>query len=105
MAVNKKTAVLKTALLAPGGTLLAWAVQKALLGEPITGVVSFLTGLFLIGAFVVLNERDIPYDGEIVPILAEQLENVSEKQIAEALKRNSEEVADSIQDEVDTGEQ
>lgn len=99
MAVNKTNAVFKTALLAPGGTLLTWAVQELLTGEPLVGGVGFVIGLLFIAAFVVVNERDIPYEDEIASILAEQLEDVTEEQIVEALKEGSEQVADSIEEQ------
>lgn len=101
MAVDKKMAVFKTALLAPGGTLLAWAVQQLLVGDPLTGGVAFVIGLAFIGGFVVLNERDIPYEDELASILNDQLQDVSEEQISDALKRTSEDVADSVEERTD----
>jgi hypothetical protein len=98
MAVNTTSAVFKTALLAPGGTLLAWAVQQAITGEFLTAGIAMVIGLVFVGGFVVIQERDIPYEDEIAQILSQQLEGVDSDDIAQALQNSSVDIADEVEE-------
>lgn len=90
MPVNRQRAVLKTALLAPGGTLLTWGVQMLINGDPLTGGIGVLIGTLFIGGFVVVEEYDIPYEDEIVALIGSQDPDV----IADAGKQAAENISE-----------
>jgi len=98
MAVKTTSAVFKTALLAPGGTLLAWAVQQAITGEFLTAGIAALIGAAFVAGFVVVQERDIPYEDEVAQILSQQLEGVDSDDIAQALQNSSVDIADEVEE-------
>jgi len=89
MPAKKSRVALKTALLAPAGPVVAWGIQKLLGGEPTTGAIAVLLGIGLVGAFVVVQEYDLPYEEKIVALIKENSEQLSE----DALKDISEEAA------------
>lgn len=101
MAVDSKRAVFKTALLAPGGTLIAWSIQQLISGEPFVGGVAFVVGLAFIAGFVVLQERDVPYEDEIAEILRNELSDYSSEEIATMAKQISENAGESVEDVID----
>lgn len=96
MAIKSSRAVLKTALLAPGGTLLAWGVQKFIAGEPVVAAVGGVVGALLIGGFVLIQEYDLPYEEELVDMIGMQVGSGSSDQISDSLKGMSGDVADSL---------
>lgn len=93
MPVNEQRAVLKTALLAPGGMLLTWGVQLLIDGDPLTGVLGLLTGTLFIAGFVALEEYDIPYESEIVTLL--------ESQDSDQVAETAQDAAESVSEEID----
>ena len=103
MAINSKRAVLKTALLAPGGTLLAWGVQMLINGEPVTAGVACVIGTLLIGGFVAVQEYDLPYEEEVVDVIGDQIGDTTSGEISDSLKGTSEDVADSLEEEYGSG--
>lgn len=74
MPVNSSRVVLKTALLAPGGVLIAAGLQTALAGDALFGGVVTVAGIALIGGFVLLEEYDLPYETEIVSLIESQVD-------------------------------
>lgn len=69
--MDTNRAALKTALLAPSGPLFAWAIQTALNGNVATGVVGCAIGVAMVAGFVILEEKDIPYEDEIREIIGQ----------------------------------
>jgi hypothetical protein len=90
--------VLKAALLAPVGPIEAWGVQQLLAGDAVAGGVAMLIGVLFVGAFVALQEYDIPYEQEIVELIeqnpdafsADNVEDLSEEvsDVSEKLEQN-----------------
>lgn len=103
MAIKSKRAVLKTALLAPGGTLLAWAVQMFINGEPVTAGVAGVIGALLIGGFVAVQEYDLPYEDEVVSVIGDQVGDSASDEISDSLKDSSDDIADSLEEEYGSG--
>ena len=95
MPVNRQRAVVKTALLAPGGTLLTWGVQMLIDGDPLTGGIGVLIGTLFVAGFVVAEEYDIPYEDEIIALVGSQDPDT----IADAGKQ----AAENISEDVDGG--
>jgi len=104
MSVSKSKTILKTALLAPGGTLLAWGVQQALQGDITVGGVGAAIGLFLVGSFVAIQEHDVPYEDEIVSMIDSYMDGSSSDAVSEELKDASGNLADRINDADDEAE-
>jgi heme/copper-type cytochrome/quinol oxidase subunit 3 len=77
-------AALKTALLAPSGPVFAWSIQTALAGDVVTGLIGCLIGVAMVAGFVVLEEKDIPYEAEIVELIAQADSERAAKEAAEA---------------------
>jgi len=94
MPANKSRAALKTALLAPGGTLIAWGVQTAATDAVATGGVGVFVGFVLVGAFVLLEEYDIPYESEI----RETASGVDQETVGNVGRDVAESVGDEIKD-------
>jgi len=90
--------VLKAALLAPAGTIEAWGVQQLLSGDPVAGGVAMLIGVVFVGAFIAIQEHDIPYEAEIVELIeqnpdafsADNVEDLSKEvsDVSEKLEQN-----------------
>lgn len=91
MPARKSRMALKTALLAPAGSLIAWGVQQAIAGEPITGGVAALVGLAFMTGYVVLQEYDIPYEEEIVEIIRANADRLDEDSVKEIAREASDE--------------
>jgi len=70
MPAHKSRMVLKAALLAPVGPIEAWGVQQLLAGDAVAGGVAMIVGVLFVGAFVAIQEYDIPYEQEIVTAIA-----------------------------------
>lgn len=90
MPVDNRRAILKTALLAPGGTLMSWGAQMLVDGDPATGGVGMVLGLAFFAGFVLIEEYDIPYESEILELLASQ----DTEAVVEAGKEASEQAGD-----------
>lgn len=80
---------------------MAWSVQQLIAGEPYVGGVGFVVGLAFIAAFVVFQERDVPYEDEIAVILRDELSGYSPDEIANMARQISTSTGQSIEDEVD----
>jgi len=101
MPVDNKRTILKTALLAPGGALLSWGSQQLIAGEPYVGGVGLVVGTLFIAGFVLLNEYDVPYQGEIEVILRNELSGYSSEEIANIAQQISSNAGETVQDAVD----
>jgi hypothetical protein len=97
MALNTRSAIVKTSLLAPGGSLLSWGIQQLLGGDPYTGAAAVSIGVLLLGGFVILQERDVPYDDEIIEIVDRHLGEMTQDEIEYALKEVAESAGDGIE--------
>jgi len=94
MPAKRNRMALKAALLAPVGPIEAWGVQQVLAGETLTGGIAMTIGVLFVGAFVVIQEYDLPYEQEIVDTIvanqdeidADDVEDVSED-VANATKQ------------------
>ena len=85
--------MLKTALVAPAATLYAWAVQQATAGAYTTAGVAVVVATLMMGAFVLAQEYDLPYEEEIVDVVDDQ---VTQREVERAGKEASREIADEI---------
>lgn len=94
MAVNKQRAALKTALLAPGTSLVTWGMQLLIDGQLYTGGAGVLVGVAFFAGFVLLEEYDIPYEDEIAEMIASQ----DNEAVTEAGEEVAEGVADAFED-------
>jgi len=90
MPASKSRAALKAALLAPAGTIVAWGVQQALSGDGVAGVTAIVIGTLFIGGYVVLQEYDLPYEDEIVEIIKQNRDALSEDSVKDISKEVSE---------------
>mgnify|MGYP000128983928 CR=1 FL=1 len=93
MPVKKSRVMLKTALLAPAGSLIGWGIQQIVTGDAVTGGVATVIGVGFLGAFVLIQEYDIPYEEELVALIAENKDRFD----AETVKTISEEVSDEVE--------
>lgn len=89
MPARKSRTALKTALLAPAGSLIAWGVQQA--GDPVAGGVAIVVGVVFMAGFVVIQEYDIPYESEIVDIIRANSDRLDEASVKEIAKEASDE--------------
>lgn len=94
MPASKRRMALKTALLAPAGTIMPWGVQRLLSGEPATGAAAVVIGAIFIFGFVAIQEYDLPYEQEIVDAIADQPPG----ETAETAKDVSEQVGEQVTD-------
>ena len=90
MPAHKSRMVLKAALLAPAGTIEAWGVQQLLSGDPVAGGVAMLIGVVFVAAFVAIQEYDLPYEDEIVEIIKQNRDALSEDSVKDISKEVSE---------------
>jgi len=98
MPARKSRMVLKASLLSPVGPIEAWGVEQLLSGDPVAGAVAMLIGVLFVGAFVAIQEYDIPYEQEIVAAIvnnpdafnAESVEGLSQEvaEVSEKLEQN-----------------
>ena len=98
MPVNGKRAVFKTALLAPGGALIGWAVQQVVTGDLFVGGAGLLVGVLMIGGFVLLEEYDIPYEEEIANVLEKELQGYSQEEVTEIARNVSQRLGEEVED-------
>ena len=89
MPAKKSRMALKAALLAPAGSILAWGVQQAIAGDAVAGVAAVLIGTAFVAGFVVLQEHDIPYEEEIVALIAQNKDQFSEETVQDISKEVS----------------
>ena len=99
MPVNGKRAVFKTALLAPGGALIGWAVQQIVTGDLFVGGAGLLVGILMIGGFVLLEEYDIPYEQEIANVLEQELQGYSQEEVTEIARNVSQRLGEEAEGE------
>ncbi len=90
MPASKSRAALKAALLAPAGTILAWGVQQALSGDGVAGVTAIVIGSLFVTAFVAIQEYDLPYEDEIVEIIKQNRDALSEESVQDISEEVSE---------------
>lgn len=93
MQAKRSRMALKTALLAPSGSIVAWGVQRSISGDPIAGGVAVVMGIMFVGAYVAFQEYDIPYEEEIVALIEQNKDSLSE----EAVQDISQEVSDAAE--------
>jgi len=103
MPAHKSRMVLKAALLAPAGTIEAWGVQQLLSGNPVAGGVAMLIGVVFVGAFVALQEYDIPYEAEIVELIEQNPEAFSADNVEDLSKEVSDVSEKLEQNDYDLG--
>lgn len=94
MPARKSRMALKTALLAPAGSLIAWGVQQAIAGDPVAGGVAAVVGVAFMAGFVVIQEYDIPYESEIVEIIRANGDKLNE----DTIQNISKEVSDAAEE-------
>ena len=104
MPAHKSRMVLKAALLAPVGPIEAWGVQQLLSGDPVAGGVAMIVGVLFVGAFVAIQEYDIPYEQEIVELIEQNPEAFSADNV-EDLSKEVADVSEKLeQNDYDLGE-
>ena len=91
-------AAIKTALLAPVGTVQAWGIQQILGGDPLAGAVAVVLSIGMVAAYVIIQEHDIPYEDAI----AELASSSDPDQTADAITNASDRAADEIERLEDT---
>lgn len=94
MPASKQRMALKTALLAPAGTVMPWGVQKLLSGEPATGAAAIVIGTLFIGTFVAIQEVDLPYESEIIDTIS----GLSAGETTETAKDVAEQVGERVEE-------
>jgi heme/copper-type cytochrome/quinol oxidase subunit 3 len=96
MPAKTQRAVLKTALLVPGGSIVTWATQLLAEGDYVTGAIGLALGAAFFGAFVLVQEYSIPYEEEIVTILGQQ----DPEAVEETAQDVAEDAADRVEDDL-----
>ena len=99
MATNNQRVAIKTALLGPGATLVAWGVQMLINGNPTTGAAGVAVGIAFFAGYVLLQEYDLPYEDEIRSLIAE----TDTEAATEVGKDAAEAVSDRLSAEQDDG--
>jgi len=89
MPARKSRMVLKASLLSPVGPIEAWGVEQLLSGDPVAGAGAMLIGVVFVGAFVALQEYDIPYEAEIVELIEQNPEAFSADNVEDLSKEVS----------------
>jgi len=95
MPASKRKMATKAVLLAPVGPIMAWGVEKLLSGEAVTGGVALVIGTAFTLGFVAVNEYDIPYEDEILSVVADQ---TTQGEITDTATEAASRVGDSITD-------
>ena len=104
MPAQNSRMVLKAALLAPAGTIEAWGVQQLLAGDPVAGGVAMLIGFVFVGAFIAIQEHDIPYEAEIVDLIEQNPEAFSADNVEDLSKEVSDVSEKLEQNDYDLGQ-
>lgn len=86
-------AAVKTALLAPVGTVQAWGIQQILGDDPLAGAVAVVLSIGMVATYVIIQEYDIPYEDAI----RELASSSDTDQTADTVADVSEQVADEIE--------
>jgi len=97
MPVKKRRTALKAILLAPVAPIEVWGVQELLAGDAVAGAVAILLGMSMVSVYVVVQEYDLPYEDEILAVVADGVTNETTEVVEDTVKN----VAERAQDEAD----
>ena len=90
MPASKSRVALKAALLAPAGTIVAWGVEQLLSGDGVAGVTAMVIGVLFVVGYVGIQEYDLPYEEEIVALIEQNRDALSEESVQDISKEVSE---------------
>lgn len=90
MPASKSRVALKAALLAPAGTIVAWGVEQLLSGDGVAGVTAMVIGVLFVTGYVAIQEYDLPYEDEIVALIEQNRDELSEDSVKDISKEVSE---------------
>jgi hypothetical protein len=100
MPVKKRRTALKALLLAPVAPIEVWGFQQILVGDPVAGAIGVVLGMVMVAGYVVVQEYDIPYEEEILGVVAEGVTEDTSGEVEEAVK----DVAEGGSDALDAAE-
>jgi len=98
MPTDTKRTALKTLLLAPVPPIQIWAFRQFAAGDPVAGAIAFAAGVLLTAAYVVIQEYDLPYEEEILSIVADNVAAGDDEAVADAVTEMAEETSDAVSD-------
>lgn len=90
MPASKSRVALKAALLAPAGTIVAWGVEQLLSGDGVAGLTAMVIGVLFVTGYVAIQEYDLPYEEEIVALIEQNRDALSEDSVKDISKEVSE---------------